>query len=196
MKKDTYEIVTWPEIQALMDLEGFRENAFLVNDEKGMEAFGSSAYFVSSEWLAGLGPAGYRQDGGYADEASRLCERMFDDLKARMKALGLGTLRLDGRNTVYMFDFDLVPHYRGIIEMEVHGAALHEDMIYLRLEPFSQSVKIVNEVCTSPSLPEGFDPDGEDWIPVGSDILDGYSLFNIDESISEALLACEQNDNN
>jgi hypothetical protein len=49
-----YAVVTWPESQALMELEGFEENSYLVNDEKGMEDFGSSAYFVDEDWLNSL----------------------------------------------------------------------------------------------------------------------------------------------
>ena len=50
--KTTYEVVTWPESQDLMDREGFYDNAYLINDDKGMEDFGGSAYFVDSEWLS------------------------------------------------------------------------------------------------------------------------------------------------
>lgn len=46
-----YEVITWPEIQNYMDKEGFEENAYLVNDEQGIEDFGSSAYFVDVDWL-------------------------------------------------------------------------------------------------------------------------------------------------
>ena len=46
-----YTVVTWPEIQMLMEVEGFRDNSYLINDEKGLEDFGSSAYFVNIEWL-------------------------------------------------------------------------------------------------------------------------------------------------
>lgn len=49
--KTTFEIVCWPDIQALMELDGFNENAYLINDEKGLEEYGSSAYFVNSDWL-------------------------------------------------------------------------------------------------------------------------------------------------
>ena len=34
--------------------EGFEENSYLVNDEQGIEDFGSSAYFVDEEWLESL----------------------------------------------------------------------------------------------------------------------------------------------
>lgn len=34
-----------------MELEGFEENSYLINDEKGIEKLGSSAYFVNTEWL-------------------------------------------------------------------------------------------------------------------------------------------------
>lgn len=45
-----YEIVGWPEIQWIMDEEGFEENATLIepNDSMGI---GSSTYLVNKEWL-------------------------------------------------------------------------------------------------------------------------------------------------
>ena len=43
MKQDTYEVVCWPEIQFLFGEEGFEQNAYLINDEKGIDDFGSSA---------------------------------------------------------------------------------------------------------------------------------------------------------
>lgn len=49
-----YEVVTWPDVQELMGLHGFEENSYLINDDKGVEDFGSSAYFVSVEWLEEL----------------------------------------------------------------------------------------------------------------------------------------------
>lgn len=45
-----YIVVEWPDVQYLMDMEGFGDNSYLVNDEKGIEDFGSSAYFVDKEW--------------------------------------------------------------------------------------------------------------------------------------------------
>lgn len=49
MKK--YVVVQWPEVQELMDKKGFRENSYLINDERGVNDFGSSAYFVDYDWL-------------------------------------------------------------------------------------------------------------------------------------------------
>ena len=51
MDKDTFEVVCWPESQMLMELDGFEENSYLVNDDKGLLEFGSSAYFVNRKWL-------------------------------------------------------------------------------------------------------------------------------------------------
>lgn len=48
--RETFVVVEWPESQLLFDKEGFRENAYLVNDEVGMETFGSAAYFVNKKW--------------------------------------------------------------------------------------------------------------------------------------------------
>ena len=47
----TYTVVTWPEVQLLMDLEGFREHSYLISDEPGLDDFGSSAYFVETELI-------------------------------------------------------------------------------------------------------------------------------------------------
>ena len=49
--KERFTVVTWPDSQNLMELEGFEENSFLVNDNKGMDKYGSSAYFVRISWL-------------------------------------------------------------------------------------------------------------------------------------------------
>lgn len=47
---DEYYAIRFHESQDLQDLEGFDDNAFLINDEKGLEIFGPSAYFVNKEW--------------------------------------------------------------------------------------------------------------------------------------------------
>ena len=51
MDKDTFEVVCWPESQMLMELDGFEENSSLVNDDRGLLEFGSSAFFVNRKWL-------------------------------------------------------------------------------------------------------------------------------------------------
>ena len=47
---EKYVVVTWPEIQFYMNRDGFNENSYLINDEKGIEDFGSSPFFVEEEW--------------------------------------------------------------------------------------------------------------------------------------------------
>ena len=51
MDNETFEVVCWPESQMLMEVDGFEENSYLVNDDKGLLEFGSSAYFVNRKWL-------------------------------------------------------------------------------------------------------------------------------------------------
>lgn len=51
MDKETFEVVCWPESQMLMELDGFEENSYLVNDDWGLLEFGSSAFFVNKKWL-------------------------------------------------------------------------------------------------------------------------------------------------
>ena len=48
--RNDYIMITWPAVQELFEVEGFRENSYLVNDTKGIEDFGSSAYFVDKTW--------------------------------------------------------------------------------------------------------------------------------------------------
>ena len=43
----SYILITWPESQSLMELEGFEENTSLADCEK----FGPAAYFVDKDWL-------------------------------------------------------------------------------------------------------------------------------------------------
>ena len=51
MDKETFEVVCWPESQMLMELDGFEENSYLVNDDRSLLEFGSSAFFVNRKWL-------------------------------------------------------------------------------------------------------------------------------------------------
>ena len=44
-----YEIVCWPESQMLMEKEGFYDNCSLINSDRGLEEFGSSAYLVDKD---------------------------------------------------------------------------------------------------------------------------------------------------
>lgn len=50
---EDYEIIGWPDIQDIMDKEGFELNATLIepNDDMGI---GSSTYLVDKEWLESL----------------------------------------------------------------------------------------------------------------------------------------------
>ena len=51
MNDEIFELVTFPDVQALMELEGFEENSSLINDEPLLSEYGSSAYFVRKTWL-------------------------------------------------------------------------------------------------------------------------------------------------
>ena len=48
-----YEIIEWPDIQAFMELDGFEENATLIESNDSM-GIGSSTYLVNKEWLDSL----------------------------------------------------------------------------------------------------------------------------------------------
>ena len=44
------KIICWPESQMLFDKKGFKSNCELINSEKGVEKYGSSAYLVDEDW--------------------------------------------------------------------------------------------------------------------------------------------------
>lgn len=46
-----YTIVCWPESQNLMGKVGFFQNCSLINSERGLKEYGSSAYLVDEEWF-------------------------------------------------------------------------------------------------------------------------------------------------
>lgn len=71
-----YVVVTWPDSQDLMGKPGFRENSYLINDDKGIEDFGSSAYFVDEEWLNNA------ENKPSDAEKERYCEQTYFDVKA------------------------------------------------------------------------------------------------------------------
>lgn len=47
---EKYVIIQWPEIQDFIDKLGFDSHSYLINDDKGIEDFGSGAYFVEENW--------------------------------------------------------------------------------------------------------------------------------------------------
>lgn len=48
---DEFVVISWPESQQYMGLDGFKENSYLINDDKGLDEFGSSSYFVKRSWI-------------------------------------------------------------------------------------------------------------------------------------------------
>lgn len=54
MTTDAFTVVTFPDIQILMEEEEFEDNACLINYEPFLEEYGSSAYFVRQSWLEEL----------------------------------------------------------------------------------------------------------------------------------------------
>ena len=71
-----YVIVTWPNSQDLMNKPGFRANSYLVNDDKGIEDFGSSAYFVDEDWLNNA------ENKPNDTERARYCEQTYFFIKS------------------------------------------------------------------------------------------------------------------
>lgn len=45
-----FVIVEWPNSQLLSEIPGWEDHCHLINDERGIAAFGSGAYFVNKAW--------------------------------------------------------------------------------------------------------------------------------------------------
>lgn len=75
----SYEIVCWPESQMLMEKEGFFDNCSLINSDRGLEEFGSSAYLVDKDWYQKF-INGELSDAEYNDEDTEdMLDICYDD---------------------------------------------------------------------------------------------------------------------
>lgn len=72
--EDTFEVVVWPEVQELMDKEGFQDNSCLINDEPLLSEYGSSAYFVRQSWLREVDP--------YFGLSDKELKEIYEDMQA------------------------------------------------------------------------------------------------------------------
>lgn len=50
LEEEGYGVMVWPESQELMEMKGFRDNTWLINDEEGLDMYGSSAYVFDLDW--------------------------------------------------------------------------------------------------------------------------------------------------
>lgn len=47
---EKFVVIQFPESQTLSEIEGFEEHCHLINDDSGLEQYGSCAYFVEEQW--------------------------------------------------------------------------------------------------------------------------------------------------
>ncbi len=46
-----FVVITWPDIQDFMELDGFKDNAVLLNSDAFIDEYGGSAYLVRQSWI-------------------------------------------------------------------------------------------------------------------------------------------------
>lgn len=73
-------IICWPDSQKLMELYGFRENCWLINGERGLDTYGSSAYLVDKDWYDEYADSPFVEDDEYEDYDDELQIAFDDDL--------------------------------------------------------------------------------------------------------------------
>ena len=66
-----YTVVCWPESQNLMGKVGFFQNCSLINSQRGVDTYGSSAYLVNEEWYKQV-EAGEISDTDLYDDSEEL----------------------------------------------------------------------------------------------------------------------------
>lgn len=71
-------IICWPDSQKLMGLYGFRENCWLINGERGLDTYGSSAYLVDKDWYDEYADSPFVEDDEDYDDEDEL-QMVFDD---------------------------------------------------------------------------------------------------------------------
>ena len=54
MENNEFIVIRWPEIQELMEVNGFEQNCCLINDDPFIQEYESSAYFVRVNWLKNI----------------------------------------------------------------------------------------------------------------------------------------------
>jgi len=98
---NNFVVVCWPNSQALMDKPGFRENSYLVNDDKGIEDFGSSAYFVDEEWLESVEETNTPEADAVWEDVRNTCYDAYGELDLRdEKKFTDEVLLSDGRKAI------------------------------------------------------------------------------------------------
>ena len=75
-----YRIICWPDSQELMGLYGFRENCWLINGERGLDTYGSSAYLVDKDWYDEYADSPFVEDDEDEDYDDELQIAFDDDL--------------------------------------------------------------------------------------------------------------------
>ena len=78
-----YVVVSWPDSQNLMCKPGFRENSYLVNDDKGIEDFGGSAYFVDVDWLQSVEESSTPEADAIWEDVRDACYSVYGELDLR-----------------------------------------------------------------------------------------------------------------
>ncbi len=51
LDKDGKVVVTYPESKEIPELDGFKDNAWLITDDEGMKLYGSYSYVCREDWL-------------------------------------------------------------------------------------------------------------------------------------------------
>lgn len=121
---DEFVVISWPESQQYMGLDGFKENSYLINDDKGLDEFGSSSYFVKRSWInqnSDLNSFIARNECEFRlleiEELNRALELWGESTDGHAKSIKFGSKVTRPKIMLYDIDADNVPVVAEITEI-------------------------------------------------------------------------------
>lgn len=159
-----YVPICWPEIQYYMDEPGFEENSYLINDEQGLEDFGSSAYFVDEDWLNELGSTDNPKEKEARDYVNDVVTDAFGEYDDEQDFEFNKPLRLSNGTTATGFYVDSKAWDVRVITKSENG--MQVDVLLSNFTPVEEAVEMARRikdgefVCVGVTLLDDDEPDG------------------------------------
>lgn len=127
----------------------------------------------------------------HENKACDLVKEILDQCEIKMKELELRTLRIEEEPCILFYQYENGIQYRGLLECVVHGIHLTDDGLVMFTQPYSPTVKIINDCVTGPDCPEIDFEKNPSFIHTESDFVYYFSMLNLSTPISDAFATYE-----
>ena len=131
----------------------------------------------------------------HRDEEWETVYRVADEIRSRMKTLGIRSLRIEGnpRVDVSCTD-DVMDEYLGEDARAVHGLVLdNHDNLLMKTVPYSRAEELANECITGRECPpiSREQMRENDFVPMDADGISLYALLDLKVTFDDALSSCK-----